>query len=269
MTSSVTEAVTTDSVPLHDRGFAYGDGVFETLRIVRGSIPLLPWHERRLLDGCARLGIPVSSAQFHNLLDSLALPEQGILKLVVTRGSGGRGYRLPDDPQPRWRAQHFPLVLPGDSLYRMGGTVGLCELRLATQPALAGIKHLNRLEQVLARREVDQHGWHEGIVCNSRGELVEGVAMNLFWRAGEQWFTPQLTDSGVAGVMRQWLLESWPLAHPVQQVSAPAEVLEQADEAFLCNAVQGVLPIHIFRTARWTPSDDIRTLQGRVNELFR
>src|SRR5690606_28131172 len=144
------------SLAADDRGLAYGDGCFDALRLSPAGAPLWPWHRRRLLAGAAALSIPITPEDLDEALrQALARCDApAVLKLILTRGSGGRGYAAPEPCQPRLRASLHPLPQRPVDHYRHGLATGLCQLRLAQQPALAGLKHLNRLEQVLARREV-------------------------------------------------------------------------------------------------------------------
>nr|WP_298059951.1 aminotransferase class IV [uncultured Halomonas sp.] len=152
-------------VPFDDRGFAYGDGVFETVLLRAGAPVLWDYHTARLKRGCQRLGIP---APCQTSLDATwqGAPTAAleVLKLVITRGSGGRGYAEPDIVSPRLLSRRTPFQ-PLVSRWQQGVTVRLCNLRLGHQPCLAGIKHLNRLENVLARREWSDTSIAEGLLA--------------------------------------------------------------------------------------------------------
>jgi len=225
-----------------DRGLAFGDGCFETVRLHNGRAPFWPQHKARLLHGLAALQITADEALLDQLLQQ-ALKQcngQGIFKLIVTRGTGGRGYSSHSALSAGYYPRVFPLTLPSKQAYTNGLQVGLCSLRLAEQPALAGFKHLNRLEQVLARREVDEQGWDEGLLCDKAGNPVELTAMNVFFRFSDTWWTPPLSTCGVAGVARGWLLKQ---LNSVQLGEKPPNDLALASEAFACNSVAGILPV--------------------------
>ncbi|MGM0638724.1 MAG: aminodeoxychorismate lyase, partial [Pseudomonadota bacterium] len=187
--------------PLDDRGAAYGDGLFETI-LLRDGRPLL-WDEHlsRLVRGCHALAMPMPAE--HELAAPLAEAGNGlqVLKLTLTRGSGGRGYRPPVSPVPRLRWQ-FAAFAPAEAHWQQGVRVRHCRLRLGLQPALAGLKHLNRLESVLARAEWNDEDIAEGLLCDSDGRLVEATAMNLVWQRAGRLETPRLDRCGVAGTLR-------------------------------------------------------------------
>ncbi|MBN8410851.1 aminodeoxychorismate lyase [Halomonas cupida] len=227
-------------LPLSDRGLAYGDGLFETI-LVRDGRPLL-WaeHVDRLLRGCRALSLPPPGSV--ELIDSLACcgPGLGVLKLVYTRGSGGRGYAPPPSVSPRL-VSTWSSFTPDARRWHEGVQVRLCRLRLAAQPALAGIKHLARLENVLARNE-----WHdteiaEGLMLDEHGAVVEATAMNVFLRASEEApvVTPPLDRCGVAGTLRQALIT----AGAVSEAPLDVDQLQAGASLWVGNSVQGVWPV--------------------------
>ena len=221
-----------------DRGLAYGDGLFETMRVAAGRIPWWDAHLARLARGAAVLGFPAPDAgwlkaQAGQLLE--AAPEQAVLKLLLTRGAGGRGYAPPAAPEPA-------LVLSLHALPPTPGPLRLrwCKTRLSLQPALAGIKHLNRLDQVLARAEWQDPAIHDGLMLDAKGHVGCATSANLFARIDGRWLTPALADGGVAGLARAWLLANAPEA---AQATLRPEDLASAEALFLCNAVRGILPV--------------------------
>ncbi|TFH85147.1 aminodeoxychorismate lyase [Billgrantia azerbaijanica] len=257
------------AVPLDDRGLAYGDGLFETV-LLRDGKPLL-WDEHlaRLARGCHALGIPLPAE--HDLAAALAEAPLGlaVLKLVVTRGSGGRGYRPPPAPEPRLGWQVTPFT-PNRNAWRDGVRVRHCRLRLGIQPALAGLKHLGRLENVLARAEWDDPAVAEGLLCDSDGVLVEATAMNLFWQREGGLETPRLERCGVAGTLRDALCERLAIA----EVTAGPEVLREAEAVWVGNSVQGLWPLVRLddaegrELARWTLGAAHRGLQAEAHGLL-
>ncbi len=224
--------------PLDDRGIAYGDGLFETVLVRDGAPRLWEYHLARLARGCRVLGIPLPSR------DALERPlaqvgqRSAVLKLILTRGSGGRGYAPPATPAPRLRWQLSAFV-PDAARWKVGVRVRHCRLRLGLQPALAGLKHLNRLENVLARGEWSDADIAEGLLCDSEGRLVEATCMNLFWQREGRLETPRLARCGVAGTLRAVLLERLPIA----EVDAAPGVLARAEAVWLGNSVQGLWPV--------------------------
>ena len=205
--------VETSAINIADRGLAYGDGLFETMRVVQGQIPLLEWHLKRFLRGGEVLGLDHEShleSDFHKYL-TIALEEirtdacidTSIIKLIVTRGSSGRGYIPAIDSQCQFIIQvfdqpHYP------EAYRHGIVLKECEYRLAFQPQLAGIKHLNRLDQVLASQELLGHP--EGLMLDYQDKVIEGTKSNLLMFSKNKVITPKLEACGVQGVMRDALL---------------------------------------------------------------
>lgn len=234
----VTAAYAHGDWPLEDRGVAYGDGLFETVLVRDGVAPLWERHLARLARGCQALGIPMPER------DRLEAPlgEAGegllVLKLLLTRGSGGRGYAPPTAPAPRLRWRLAPFT-PGEARWREGVRVRHCRLRLGIQPRLAGLKHLNRLENVLARAEWTDTETAEGLLCDAEGRLVEATCMNLFWLRDGMLETPRLDRCGVAGTLRETLLERASIA----EVEAAPEVLEHVEALWLGNSLQGLWPV--------------------------
>jgi 4-amino-4-deoxychorismate lyase len=260
-----------ERIAADDRGLSYGDGLFETMRVVAGRIPLWQQHRARLLAGAGRLGIAVTAARIDAaLMPVLAGVGDGIIKMVVTRGSGGRGYSVPVEAAPTVLVQAHPLRLPPPRCYQQGLLVGLCDIRLASQPLLAGIKHLNRLEQVMARRQVDQAGWDEGLMLGSAGEPLELTAMNLFARFGDTLWTADLGQAGVAGVMRGYVIEQLAASHglALRIDAGTLSQLQLADEVFACNSVAGILPVRKLALWGWPVGEVTRALQGQIGHLF-
>lgn len=236
-----------DQLSAADRGLHFGDGVFETVAVDDGRPLCLRRHLDRLARGCSRLGIP---APARAVLDQECArvchgAGRAVLKVVVTRGAGGRGY-APDRRAEATRivARHpWPQYAAG--LRRDGADVRLCAIRLGRNARLAGIKHLNRLEQVLARME-DEHGeFDEGLMLDDREFVIEGIMSNLFVRRDGYLQTPDLSACGVAGVMRELVLETSKELTGIDARIAPLSVGEllSAEEAFLTNSLIGIWPI--------------------------
>lgn len=235
---------------MDDRGLAYGDGLFETI-LVRGGVPTLwQYHLSRLQRGCEVLGFPCPSltsleAAFSSLNN--APHALNVVKLIVTRGSGGRGYAPPTEPRPRLLIHHFDFV-PQEARWDKVNRVRISRLRLGHQPQLAGIKHLNRLENVLARQELMQANaarypgseYVEGVLADFNGELIEATAMNVCWYEKGKWFTPSLASCGVAGTLRAALIE----AKILTESSLMLPEIVRAEAFCLLNSVQGVWPVH-------------------------
>lgn len=226
-------------VPFDDRGLAYGDGLFETVLLRAGTPVLWPYHTARLAHGCQRLRIPLpEQAALDATWQGSPTAEWEVLKLILTRGSGGRGYALPDEIAPRLLSRRAPFQ-PQVQRWQQGVTVRLCDLRLSRQPRLAGIKHLNRLENVLARQEWRDGSIAEGVLADSEGFVVEATSMNVFWQQADQVFTPRLNQCGVAGTLRAALIDKGAAA----EASLPLSQLADVERLWVANSVQGVWPV--------------------------
>ncbi|TRW49797.1 aminodeoxychorismate lyase [Aliidiomarina halalkaliphila] len=238
------------ALSLHDRGLNFGDGCFTTIRLDRNQAGywqchLWAWHHQRLLDTCERLGfscpddLAFGVDQVLKTISTSYDAAHAVLRITVTRGEGGNGY-LPDaDSQPAviFRLTSYPQYY--QNWQRLGIGMGLAEFQVAIQPAFAGLKTLNRLEQVAIKQELATTAYDDLIVTDREGYLVEASAGNLFWRVDDQWFTPALSHAGVDGVVRQWLIRHNP---DVQVVRALPSVLTDCDEMFVCNALMGLVP---------------------------
>lgn len=257
-----------DGVPATDRGLYFGDGVFETIRVRDGMPEYLDRHLDRLADGLNRLGIPpVPSDTLHDEIRRISRgTRDSVLKVIVTRGDGGRGYAAPSAPRPRRILVLGPRRGRPASEYERGAAVRWCEARLALNPALAGVKHLNRLEQVLARAEWNDPGIAEGLVLDTGGRVVEATAANLLLVERGRLVTPDLTSCGVAGVMRAVVMESarrdglevlCETVHP--------DRVAGADELFLTNSLIGVLPVGRLGTGSFPVGPVTRRLMERLS----
>lgn len=232
-----------------DRGFAYGDGLFETIAVRDGSARLLDRHLARLYLGGRRLGLelPSEEALVAFIEEALASrprdPHRAVLKLVVTRGDGPRGYRIAETA-PRIILGLAPAAPVNADYYRRGIVAKWCRTRLGRNTALAGLKHLDRLEQVLARAEWSDDDIAEGLMLDSAGRLVCGTMSNLFLVGAETLITPAMTHAGVAGIMRGAVLEvaqALGLRVEVREVE-PLEVATM-DELYLTNSQYVLWPV--------------------------
>jgi 4-amino-4-deoxychorismate lyase len=254
-----------------DRGLHYGDGVFTTLAVRSGAPLLLDRHLVRLTGDCQRLGIPCPDSA---LLREEALQlargwDKAVMKLTVTRGEGGRGYRAPEESRATRVLALHPWPEYPDELARNGIAVRVCRLRLGRNPALAGIKHLNRLEQVLARGEWDDPKIQEGVLLDSGGEVIEGVMSNLFWVKDGRLFTPRLDQCGVAGVMRALVLElAARRGLSALESRAPLSAVWEADEVFFTNSVIGLWPVRYLEEQRYSVGPVARCIQGWLDEAL-
>jgi len=261
-----------DRIPVSDRGLQYGDGLFETIAVRDGRPCLWRQHLERLATGCARLDIPAPAparlaAEAEALLTNVAAAD-GVLKLVVTRGSGPRGYASPPAPKPRRIlsfAPGLPAVIDGA---KAGVRLTLCRTRLGENQRLAGIKHLNRLEQVLARAEWSDPGVLDGVMCNAHGQVVCGTMSNLYLLDDAGIATPPLTHCGVAGTVRTLVRDcARDLGVPFAERVLRPEDLFAAHGLCISNALLGVLPVARVGAHRCRPEAVPAALIERVRQI--
>ena len=256
-------------VPSDDRGLAYGDGVFETVRVVSGQMTLGVYHWDRLQVSCHRLGIDTDIVFFQQTVTRFLIGRvSGILKMIVTRGSGGRGYN-PKGCRSRLILSWHDLPEYPAAYWQEGVALYACTTELGLQSSLVGIKHLNRLEQVVARSEWDDSRYAEGLLKDLNGNLIEGTMTNLFLVTSEGLLTPDLKMSGVAGVMRQWILDNMP-QYGIQTLvcDVSLDALDKASEVFVCNSVNGVWPVVAYADMQWVPGPVTRRVQSAVSGIL-
>ncbi|OYY73752.1 MAG: aminodeoxychorismate lyase [Gammaproteobacteria bacterium 28-57-27] len=253
------------TLSLSDRGLHYGDGLFETMAVMAGQVRLLPRHLHRLAHGAARLAIPLPdlSALEAALQEAAQALGEGVLKLIVTRGSGGRGYAPPEDAEPMLILLRYPQKLPRPDDAQAGIVLRLCTLRLARQPVLAGMKHLNRLEYVLARAEWREPEIAEGLLLDTQDELIEAVTSNIFLVQAGRLRTPCLDQCGVAGVMRAEVLAcAERLGLEVEEGRLHLDDVLAADEVFLTNSLHVMRPVRALHGYReWVGGTLVPRLQ--------
>ncbi len=245
-----------ECLSVRDRGLQYADGLFETVRFFGEHAPLWGRHMARLHAGCLRLGIapPDAETLIGEAREVVGEHASAIVKIIVTRGSGARGYRPDDIASPARIVSAFPVPEVPTAWRSEGIRVRCCAMRLARQPALAGLKTLARLEQVLARMEWRDPDLAEGLMCDTEGCLIGATQANVFWLEGATLFTPGLSRCGIAGVMRATVLDlARSSGHTCLEVEAPMTRLERADEVFLTNAVHGILPVREIEGRRYMP----------------
>ncbi|MCW9025499.1 MAG: aminodeoxychorismate lyase [Gammaproteobacteria bacterium] len=241
-------------IDIQDRGFQYGDGLFETIAVVNGVCPLWKYHMRRLQHSCEQLQLnsPDIDLLSQEVKKLSAKKKRGVIKIIVTRGSGGRGYRYPENENITRIVMIHPWLDYPASNWQEGINITQCNTRLAQQPALAGLKHLNRLEQVMARNEWQDIKITEGLMFDTQDNLIEGTFSNIFLIKNSQLFTPDLELSGVAGVMREFIIQqARELAIDVDICQLRENDITQADEMFMCNSLIGIWPIKQFNDSSY------------------
>src|SRR3984885_7658357 len=237
-----------DSIGWADRGLQYGDGLFETIACRDGQARWLALHLQRLQHGCERLRLPFR--QFELLRDEIlrvaAGHERCLVKVIVTRGAATRrGYKpAGDEPPLRIVSRHeWP---PAAQRTASGFRLGLSSVTLGMNPLLAGLKHLNRLEQVMAQMARDEAELDEVLMLSTAGQVIGGSMSNVFLADGNGLFTPELGACGVAGVMRRLVLEAGAaLGQPVSVRPVAASELLAAHEVFVTNVRWGVQSVRL------------------------
>ena len=246
----------TDQTSVLDRGFQYGDGLFETIYVVSEKPQYWQQHMERLLDGCRRLKILLPELSvFQSEAEKLcAGVEEGVLKITITRGVGGRGYATDALAKSTRVLAIFPAPHYPEEYREEGVVVKVCDTRLGINPALAGIKHLNRLEQVLARAEWTSADIQEGLMLDINNNVIEGTMCNVFSVRKGELYTPELSLCGVKGIMREQVINKAKQEKiMVHETQISLDDLLQSEELFLCNSVFGIWPVrqlddHIFST---------------------
>lgn len=239
----------------HDRGLSYGDGLFETIRMVGTRAVLRKMHVDRLVSDAAKLGIPIDSEELWRVIDLAAQRYSGsfpandwVLKLTLTRGAGGRGYRPPETAAPQLYVSSFPMPPRPDDA---GVTVRKASFPLVVNPRLAGIKSLNRLDQVMASREFSGKEW-ELIMADTAGHMIEGTRTNLLALINGEWLTPPASHLAVAGVMRQYCLSCLRTAGKTvkeQLLDAEFWLSPNFQALYLLNSVFGAVRVSRFESA--------------------
>ena len=264
-----------ETLPATDRGLLYGDGVWETVGVKAGQPQLLGWHLERLQQGLQALAI--------NTLDMAILQREitafcahatadlprAVLKIIVTRGAGVRGYSPHGCEQPTRILQCTPWAQYPVAYYAQGIRLALCETRLAHQPRLAGFKHLNRLEQVLARVEFGSE-FQEGLVRDYAGNVIEGTMSNLFVvQADGSVLTPDLTACGIAGVMRRFIVQTlaeWGICCHIRGVTW--NDVQDAQALFMTNSLIGIWFVREFAGKQYVKPDLVHALQHHIRTLI-
>ncbi|MBT0723326.1 aminodeoxychorismate lyase [Rosenbergiella sp. S61] len=255
--------VKTSQLSSLDRGLQFGDGCFTTAKVNAGKVCHLAQHLARLARDSQRLGIHFDAwTQLEQEIVALAQHSAlGVVKILLTRGVGGRGYSSAGctDTQRILSLTSYPTHYA--AWQQQGVTLITSPIPLGRNPYLAGIKHLNRLEQVLIKNHLDSQQAQEALVLDSQGHIVECCAANIIWRKGLQLFTPALTHCGVEGIMKGLVIEALQAEgyHCSHVIQAPA-ALEQADEVIICNALMPVLPVTGIDQWQYQPGEAMATL---------
>jgi 4-amino-4-deoxychorismate lyase len=233
-------------ISITDRGLAYGHGVFETVRVSKSAASLLNLHITRLVNGSKTLGISIDEVLVEKYFyDLLRLSHtDGIVKIIITAGSSQRGYAYNKPQGTCYIMQWFAISPIPLSIKNDGAALKKCNYRLPHSDKLAGLKHLNRLDQIIARAEWSDE-FYDGLMLDQDDNIIECTSNNVFILKDEIWATPKIDRCGVAGVMREYLMsELLPsLGWKVKEINLTIHTLLAADEVFICNSINGIIPV--------------------------
>lgn len=261
-------------VAVDNRGLQYGDGLFETMLWLDSHVVLEKQHLLRLFRDAKRLGIRLDESSCERELARFCYQirwhgfPRGVIKLLVTRESLGRGYAADAAAGSERILQFYPgITYPKQ--HRSGVRVSLASYQLGYQPQLAGIKHINRLDQVMLQKELHKPFYQEILASGQGGEVIEGSISNLFVIKDRHVHTPRLDRAGVRGVMRDYLLDmvlpDLKLEHAENQL--PLDEVLAADELFICNSVFGIWPVIAINVRQYPVGAVTRALQASVDNL--
>lgn len=231
-----------DSISINDRGLAYGDGIFTTAKIHNGQVLLLNKHIQRLEQGCDFLKI--AHVDFSKLLNDLVITAQdyslAVLKVIITAGEGGRGYSRKNVTSPNIiiKVSEFPTHYK--KWEHAGITLSDAHIKLGLNPLFLGIKHLNRIEQVLLRDELEQTTHNDLLVSNINDNIIETTCGNIFWFYKNELYTPEIVDSGIAGIMRAEIIRKH---STVKIIKASRQDILNAQSIFITNSIMEIIPV--------------------------
>ncbi|OBT08515.1 aminodeoxychorismate lyase [Vibrio sp. UCD-FRSSP16_10] len=257
-----------DTIPTTDRSFNYGDGGFTTIKTVAGRPVHWSYHVERMQACLELLHIAQPDWQQVSLWVENAAIKSGVagIKLHVSRGSGGRGYSPTGADSTLVTISHFSYPTHYLCWQESGIELGVASLKLGLNPALAGHKHNNRLEQVLLKAEAEQQGFQDVIALDLNEQVIETTMANLFWVKEGNLYTPSLKECGVAGVARRWIIEQ--AEKSGFKVTVGAFILDhllEADEVFICNSLLDIAPIVKIKHKLFAVGITTRDFQKRLN----
>lgn len=253
------------NVSIDDRGLNYGDGLFTTAKIKQGQVQLLPAHIQRLQEGCEKLVIePVDFCWLEDYLKQVSANyDRAVLKVLISAGQGGRGYSRAGASKPNVVVSIHSFPDYFKQWQANGITLGNAKSQLGLNPLLGGIKHLNRLEQVLIKNELLDQSFDDLLVCNINNQVIETTSANVFYQIRQQWHTPSIELSGVNGLMRQHILNiARERAIYIKESQHTLSDLAQVNAMFICNCLSGIVPVRHYAD---TPLDiaPVLTFKGR------
>lgn len=266
-------AIPSQHIDATDRGLAYGDGLFSTMKVQYGKVQLWDFHLQRLQLGAQKLFFPevdwaLLTDDVQSVAKSVADKKESVIKIILTRGSGGRGYSTQgcDSPQRIISSSAYPDFY--HQWQKEGVKLILCESQLSSNKQLAGLKTLNRLEQVLIKNELESKQAVEGIVCDNQGYVIEACTANLFIYLDNHWQTPLLESSGVAGVQRRQLMSKAKQSGiEIIEKRIHIDNLKNAQAICLTNALMGLVPVNQYQQHCFDQKSlqRCKTLQSLIN----
>lgn len=249
------------------RGLAYGDGLFETIYVSSGRAQFLALHLERLRAGCHGLSIDYDEiALRRDIADAVHVGVEGVLKIIVARSGVERGYASRRGAGSHRFLQFFPQNVAAFFNRQPPAVLRVCRQRLSLQPSLAGLKHLNRLEQVLARTEWSDPKITEGLMLDSNGRVIEAVSSNIFCVRDGKVLTPSLRQCGVAGVLRRVVIDYLGIAVAEQHLTL--DDFYRADEVFLSSTLRGIQPVTQLDCVHWQIGGVTIALQKKLEQLL-
>lgn len=254
-------------IDILDRGFQYGDGLFETIAYKNNKLQFWDEHMQRLHDSCKRLSLAVvDESLWLDDIKQCQLPVDAVIKLSLSRGVSGRGYAYAGDDSVTRVTASFKLP-DYPQANQTGISAMLCKTPVSVNPMLAGMKHLNRLDNVLARNE-----WHdsviaEGFMFDSSGHIIQGTMSNVFCVLGDELYTPLLEQCGVAGIMREQVIKlASELDIPLNIVDISQPNFLQMDGVFVTNSLIGIWPVLELAEIKFQQNSLIKRLQNELSK---
>lgn len=266
--------ISLDHISIRDRGLLYGDGVFETILCEKGEPLLFKYHMQRFTLGCQRLNLVTQNIdEIAKEIRMLADGDDCVIKLILTRGVRDRGYAYDACDLTCSRIlDKSPVPDIKHNYYNSGVDLTVCQHRLSHNKKLAGIKHLNRLDQIIGRSECPAE-YQEAVMQDQDGHVIEGTMSNIFMLANNIWYTPDIAQCGVKGVMREFLItNAKEIAFSCQSKQIALSDLQSAEALFVCNSIIGIWPVKQLNEHKYTLHTEIKKLQkylhNKISNLY-
>lgn len=260
-----------NNININDRSIHFGDGCFTTAAVKDGKIILLKYHLQRLKFTCKKLLIFGVNWQYlkKEICNIANYKKNGILKIIITAGNVKQGYSRSNCIEPNriiyfsnWSQNHINY----DLYLKEGIKMTISPIRIAKNKQFAGLKHLNRLEQVMIKIHLDKSNYDEALVLDTEGYVIECCSANLFWRKGNKVFTPSLSESGINGIMKYYLIKKMRLiGQKCQIIKSKLKEVLSSDEIIICNTLMPFLPVKSIQSINFTN----RLLFNRLQILFK